>query len=57
MLRSLLLALAASVKGLPQGGGSLGSTAMLRFGCSQVVIERLDPYDLSQFTTVAEVDF
>jgi hypothetical protein len=44
MLSSVLLAFAGAAYALPQGGGSLGSTAMLRFGCSQVVIERLDPF-------------
>jgi hypothetical protein len=34
-----------------RGGRPTGPQAMLRFGCSQVVIERLDPYMrlLSQF--------
>ncbi len=44
MWPSSLLALTALVQALPQGrGASGGRTAMLRFGCSQVVIERLDP--------------
>jgi hypothetical protein len=47
MLWSSLLALTALVQAAPQGrmgGGGNGGTAMLRFGCSQAVIERLDPY-------------
>ena len=45
MLQLGLLALAALVEGAPQfgGGGGGGGTAMLRFGCSQAVIERIDP--------------
>jgi hypothetical protein len=42
MFWSALLALAAFAQAAPQGG-ALGKTAMLRFECSQVVIERLDP--------------
>ena len=26
------------------GEGTLGNTAMLRFGCAQAVIDRIDPY-------------
>lgn len=37
-----LVALAAVAEALPQFGGGGGST-MLRFGCSQVVIDRIDP--------------
>lgn len=34
------------------GGGPRNSpTAMLRFGCSQIVIERLDPYVLDGYGT------
>ncbi len=47
MLRNTaLLALAAFAEAAPQfggGGGGGGGTTMLRFGCSQVVIDRLDP--------------
>jgi hypothetical protein len=42
MLTTLLLAFTALVEAAPQGGGS-GSVTMLRFGCPQVVIDRLDP--------------
>lgn len=41
MLFSTLL-LAGLAQALPQGGGGSGFT-MLRFGCSQVVIDRIDP--------------
>ncbi len=37
-----LLAFTALAHALPQGGGG-GGTTMLRFGCPQVVIDRLDP--------------
>ena len=55
MLWSLALALSALVghgatqtgveldQPMLRGGPRRGSSAMLRFGCSQVVIERLDP--------------
>jgi len=47
-----LLSLAAVVCAAPQVGGGpdqtgegiLGNTAMLRFGCAQAVIDRIDPY-------------
>ena len=42
MLLSSLLALAALAEAAPQFGGNNGFT-MLRFGCSQVVIDRIDP--------------
>ena len=32
----------AAPKPVPQGGGA-GGTTMLRFGCAQVVIDRIDP--------------
>lgn len=41
MLLSTLF-LAALVEAVPQGGGSQGFT-MLRFGCAQTVIDRIDP--------------
>lgn len=56
MYWSTLLTLAATAKALPQfdggfgggfggggGGGFGGGTTMLRFGCAQIVIDRLDP--------------
>ena len=43
MLQLGLLALAALAEGAPQFGGGGTGTAMLRFGCSQAVIERIDP--------------
>ncbi len=51
-MRSDLLAFVALAQAAPQfgggrgggGGGSTGhGTSLVRFGCSQVVIERLDP--------------
>jgi hypothetical protein len=44
MISSVLLALAAGAQALPspQGMGGSGYT-MLRFGCSQLVIDRIDP--------------
>lgn len=42
MLFTAILALTAIVEALPQGGGG-GGTTMLRFGCPQVTIDRLDP--------------
>ena len=47
-----LLSLVAFTYATPQGGGgagitgegALGDTAMLRFGCAQSVIDRIDPY-------------
>jgi hypothetical protein len=42
MFWTTLLALTALVEAAPQFGGSGGLT-MLRFGCAQVVIDRLDP--------------
>ncbi len=30
-----------------RGGRRVGASAMLRFGCSQVVVERLDPFVIS----------
>jgi len=47
-----LLSFAAVSYAIPQvgggagqtGEGTLGNTAMLRFGCAQVVIDRIDPY-------------
>jgi len=47
MFWSSVLAFAAFAQaqraGGGRGGGMSGGGAMLRFGCSQVVIERLDP--------------
>lgn len=49
---SNIIALAAIAEALPQfgggfggggGGGFGGGTTMLRFGCAQIVIDRLDP--------------
>ncbi len=42
MIWSALVAFAALVEALPQGGGG-GASTMLRFGCSQIVIDRIDP--------------
>ncbi|KAH7128738.1 hypothetical protein B0J11DRAFT_277863 [Dendryphion nanum] len=42
MIFSAILALVSVAEALPQGGGGGGST-MLRFGCSEVVIDRIDP--------------
>ncbi|KAF2014368.1 hypothetical protein BU24DRAFT_451437 [Aaosphaeria arxii CBS 175.79] len=41
MIFSTLVALAAVAEAMPQFGG--GGNTMLRFGCSQVVIDRIDP--------------
>jgi hypothetical protein len=41
MLWAVLVALAALAKAVPQTGA--GGSTMLRFGCSQVVIDRIDP--------------
>jgi Domain of unknown function (DUF1996) len=38
-----LLALVALAEAAPQGGVGGGKSTMLRFGCSQVVIDRIDP--------------
>lgn len=57
MYLSTILSLAAIAEALPQfgggfgdgfggGGGFGGGTTMLRFGCAQIVIDRLDPYVL-----------
>jgi len=46
MYWSTLLALAALAEAAPApqgGGGTGGGTTMLRFGCTQVVIDRIDP--------------
>lgn len=43
MIWSALVVLAAVAEALPQGGGGTTSVTMLRFGCTQVVIDRLDP--------------
>jgi hypothetical protein len=44
MLWSTLLAFTALVEAAPQlGGGGGGRGTLLRFGCSQIVIERIDP--------------
>ncbi|KAH8900242.1 hypothetical protein GQ53DRAFT_869639 [Thozetella sp. PMI_491] len=43
MFWATVLALAAAVEALPQRGGGGGGLTMLRFGCAQVVIDRLDP--------------
>ena len=42
MRYSAFLALAALSEAIPQFGGG-GQSTMLRFGCSQVVIDRIDP--------------
>ena len=42
MLWTSFLALAALAKAAPQAGGA-GGAVMLRFGCSQIVIDRIDP--------------
>jgi len=40
-----LLAFTAAVQASPQrAGGGTGGSAMLRFGCAQTVIDRIDPY-------------
>ncbi len=47
MLWAGVLTFVAVAQAAPQGragGGAGGGTAMLRFGCAQSVIERLDPY-------------
>jgi hypothetical protein len=41
MISLVLVAFVALSKALPQAGG--GGFTMLRFGCSQVVIDRIDP--------------
>lgn len=38
----VLVGLTATVEAIPQFGGGY-STTMLRFGCSQVSIDRIDP--------------
>lgn len=38
----LALMLSGMVGAVPQGGGA-GQNTMLRFGCSQVVVDRIDP--------------
>lgn len=43
MLGFVLLSLTAAVQAAPQFGGGGGGTAMLRFGCAQAVIDRIDP--------------
>jgi hypothetical protein len=46
MFLTTLLALAAVVEAVPQGTDlsvRQGSTTMLRFGCPQIVIDRIDP--------------
>jgi hypothetical protein len=42
-LTASLLAALAKAAPAPQGGGGTGAVTMLRFGCPQLVIERLDP--------------
>ncbi len=42
MLLPTFLALTALAHAIPQGGGGNGAT-MLRFGCSQIIIDRVDP--------------
>ena len=39
-----ILALAAATQARPQFGGGGGGITMLRFGCAQVVVDRIDPY-------------
>ena len=47
MLWSALI-LAAVAEAAPQrgggGGGGAKGTSLIRFGCSQIVIDRIDPY-------------
>ncbi len=43
MLLATLVAFTALVEALPQRGGGSGGTTMLRFGCAQISIDRLDP--------------
>lgn len=43
MYRVALLALLSLVEAVPQSGGGNGGVTMLRFGCPQLVIDRLDP--------------
>ncbi|KAH8205312.1 hypothetical protein TruAng_000559 [Truncatella angustata] len=43
MHKTALLALLSLAEAVPQGGGGGGGTTMLRFGCPQLVIDRLDP--------------
>ena len=38
-----LLSLAGAAYAAPQFGGGGGGSAMLRFGCAQAVIDRIDP--------------
>lgn len=42
MIWSAFLAFVALTEALPQSGGA-GASTMLRFGCSQIVIDRIDP--------------
>jgi hypothetical protein len=39
-----LFAFTAAVQAQAGAGGSAGGSAMLRFGCSNIVIDRIDPY-------------
>jgi hypothetical protein len=39
-----ILALAALSEAAPQFGGGAGGNSLIRFGCSEVVVTRLDPY-------------
>lgn len=43
MFWTSLLSLAALAEAAPQFGGGFGGVTMLRFGCPNVVIDRLDP--------------
>ena len=43
MVWKALLAFSALAEAIPQFGGGSGGLTMLRFGCPQVVIDRLDP--------------
>ena len=46
MLWTILLALSGLAEAVPQGNELVsrqGSTTMLRFGCPQIVIDRIDP--------------
>ena len=42
MIWSSLAVFVALAEALPQGGGA-GASTMLRFGCSQIIIDRIDP--------------
>lgn len=53
MKSAVILALVAASQARPQragGGGGGGGITMLRFGCAQVVIDRIDPCVPNQLT-------